>query len=272
MTAISHYAFEETQAGAVAVDSIGGNNGVAFGNPAPAPSTDVPFATSNIGSMQFDGQNYYEVNNTLGADFSICAWVKTSTTGGTNHWENSPIVDAEWGGPAYDFGFGINGAGNLSFGNGGSFAGSGPIDTTIAGAKVVNDNAWHNLCVTRNNTTGEGILYVDGVADGNGILGTGLDVVNSKIWIGAGNDGNAPFVGLIDDVRFFATVISPADVQEIFSPTPPPVDEVQPSEVDFKSDTLASTGGTANPSLPIGASLLVVGAGLLVASRARAKR
>jgi hypothetical protein len=272
-TEINYWSFDETQVGAAAVDSIGGNSGVASGNPAPAPSVDVPYASLNTGSMQFDGQNYFQVNNTLGADFSICAWVKTSLTSGTNHWENSPIVDSEMGGPAYDFGFGINSAGNLSFGNGGDIAGSGPADATIAGTKIVNDNVWHNLCVTRNNTTGEDILYVDGAADGSGTTGTGLDVVNSQIWIGAGQDGNAPFVGLIDDVRFFTTVVTPTAVHEIFSPTPPPVDQPEtPIVVDNQGDVLAHTGGKSTPLLPLGASLILAGAGVAVVARARSKR
>jgi hypothetical protein len=278
--AISYWSLNETVAASPAIDSIGGNNGVASGSPEPAPSTEVPFSTGgNNGSMQFDGQNYFKVNNTVGDSFSICAWIKTSSTGGTNHWENAPIVDSEMGGFAYDFGFGVTGNGTLAFGNGGDFAGGGAGDLTVPGVKVVNDNLWHHVCVSRNNTNGEIVLYVDGAQDAVGTTGTGLVTNNSEAWIGHGQDGNAPFVGLIDEVRFYAAVITPADVQELFAPTPPVEEEEEQEEgsgepeITYIADkSLAATGGVVSPALPIGAFLLLSGLATWGVARSRAKR
>lgn len=277
-TAINSWSLNETVAASAAVDSIGGNNGVASGSPEPAPSTEVPFATGgNTGSMQFDGQNYFKVSNTLSADFSICAWIKTSSSGGNNHWENAPIVDSEMGGfdYDYDYGFGINGNGNLAFGNGGDFVGAGQADATVPGIKVVNDNVWHHVCVSRNNTSGEIILYVDGAQDAVGTTGTGLLISNTEAWIGHGQDGNAPFVGLIDEVRFYGAVIAPADVQAAFGGTLPVEEEEEVTEeetagpeVTFTVEkTLAVTGGTMNPSLLIGVLLLLAGSATWVVAR-----
>jgi hypothetical protein len=278
--AASYWSFNGAAAAAPAVDSIGGNNGVASGSPVPEPSTDVPFSTGgNTGSMQFDGQNYFNVNNTVGDSFSICAWIKTSSTGGTNHWENAPIVDSELGGFDYDFGFGITGNGNIAFGNGGDFAGGGSGDLTIPGVKVVNDNLWHHVCVSRNNTNGEIVLYVDGAQDAVGVTGTGLVNRNSEAWIGHGQDGNAPFVGLIDEVRFYTAVITPADVQELFAP-PPPVEEEEeqeesssePEVIFIAENNLAATGGVVTPALPIGAFLLLSGLATWGVARSRVKQ
>ncbi len=269
-TETSYWSMNESNVGDAAVDSVGGNNGVGSGNPAPAHSVDVPYSTpANAGSMQFDGQNYFEVNNTLSADFSICAWIKTSSTGGYNHWENAPIVDSEMGGFAYDYGFGIDAQGKLAFGNGGNITQSAQGDQTISGVATVNDNAWHNVCVTRNNTTGEDILYVDGAQDFVGVTGVGNLVDNAKAWIGNGQDGNAQFVGLIDDVRFYTTVISAADVHEVFSPTAPVVDPVVPEvRYDVKT-TLAETGGLLNNALVIGALLVLAGSATIVVAKVR---
>jgi hypothetical protein len=278
--AASYWSFNEVAAASPAIDSIGGNNGVASGSPEPAPSTDVPFSSGgNTGSMQFDGQNYFKVNNTVGDSFSICAWIKTSSTGGTNHWENAPIVDSEMGGFDYDFGFGVTSNGNLAFGNGGDFAGGGSGDATVPGIKVVNDNLWHHVCVSRNNTNGEIVLYVDGAQDAVGVTGTGLVTRNSEAWIGHGQDGNAPFVGLIDEVRFYTAVITPADVQELFAP-PPPVEEEEeqeesPSEPEvtfIAENNLADTGGVLSLALPIGAFLLLSGLATWGVARSRAKQ
>ncbi len=276
--AINSWSFNESVAAAPAVDSIGGNNGVASGSPEPTPSTDVPFATGgNTGSMLFDGQNYFKVTNTLGADFSICAWIKTSSVGGNNHWENAPIVDSEMGGFDYDYGFGINANGTLAFGNGGDFGGAGQADATVPGNKIVNDNAWHHVCVSRNNTSGEIVLYADGAQDAVGNTGTGLLISNTEAWIGHGQDGNAQFVGLIDEVRFYGAVIDAADVQAAFAATTP-VDEEEEvveeeaagPEVTFTVEkTLAVTGGAVSPALLIGALLVVSASVTLVVAKVR---
>jgi hypothetical protein len=270
-TVTNSWSFNETTAGDSAVDSVGANNGVAVGN--PTPSTDVPYSNnSNTGSMQFDGSNYYVVSNSLGSDFSICAWIKTSSSGGTNHWENAPIADSEIGGLAYDFGFGINSSGFLSFGNGGDIPNAGTGDATVTGNKVVNDNAWHHVCVSRNNSSGEDVLYVDGTQDTVGNTGTGLVIDNNQIWFGNGQDGNSQFVGNIDEVRFYTSVIAPAEVQALFDESktaPPVVDPTDPVVLYDSKAALAETGGTFDSSLVIGAILMLVGSTALVVSKAR---
>lgn len=279
-TEISRWKFDEQTAGAAAQDSVGGINGNANGNPYPTPSTDVPYTSpANPGSMFFDGQNYYEVANNLAADFSICAWIKTASTGGDWHFTAANIVDAETGGFALDFGFGIESQGRLIFGNGGNIIGQGDADANVVGTKVVNDNAWHHVCVSRNNTTGENILYVDGAQDAVGITGVGLVNSNPLLRIAGGFDGNAPFVGNIDDLRFFSNVVSAADVASIFTPAPvveeePLVLEEEETEVRIlaSSGALADTGVTTWPSFLAGALLLSVGATSLVLQRSAKKQ
>jgi hypothetical protein len=185
-TQVSEYAFEEQAVSAVATDTISANNGVAFGEPTPANSSEVPFTTpANLSSAQFDGQNYFQINNNIGNDFTICAWVKTTSSGGGEHWTSAPIADSEVGGPARDFGFGINYEGKLIFGNGGLIEG-GIVDTAVVGIAVVNNDAWHHLCVTRDGTSGEVKLYADGVLDVTGTTGTGPITDNTYIKIASG--------------------------------------------------------------------------------------
>ena len=264
---ISYWALNETTIGTPARDSIGTNIGEAFGSPQPTPSTDVPFTENgNTGSMLFDGQNYIKVNNTLSADFSICAWIKTQSTGGSNHWENAPIVMAEQGGFAYDYGFGVNSEGKLSFGNGGNITESAQADQTIAGNKLVNDNTWHHVCVSRNNSNGEIALYVDGALDATGVTGLGLINSNSEAWIGHGQDGNAPFVGLIDEVRFYSSVLTLAEIQEIFAPAPPVEEATNEPEEEL---VLADTGFTTENLLLMGIMFLFAGSMILILKRVR---
>lgn len=217
---VARWKFDETVAGTDAADYIGTNHGMAGpgeGN-YPIPSTDVaPVNFENPRSASFDGSQYYTINNPVSTDFSVCAWVKTTSSGGgTNHWESAPIIDAEWGGVNFDFGFGIGNGGRLMFGNGGTPVGGGGLfDTQVNGTTAVNDNQWHNVCMTRNNADGVVKLYVDAQLDGNGTSGVGELNVRSVARIGWGYDGAALFEGLIDDVRVYNVVLDEAQLQNL---------------------------------------------------------
>ncbi|MEY3473162.1 MAG: hypothetical protein RLY22_665 [Actinomycetota bacterium] len=256
--ATNQWKFDEATAGAAAVDSVGSNSGTAFGNPAPQPSTEVAYTSpSNPGSMQFDGQNYYEVANTLSADFTICAWIKTLSTGGDWHWIGANIIEAEVGGYGLDYGFGIDNEGKLMFGNGGEMNGAGN-DNNVKGMTVVADNTWHEVCVTRNNTTGEIILFVDGNQDASGFTGVGLLTANPVARIASGTDGAVPFVGLIDDLRLYTQVLPGTEIASNF----------ETDEVIYQSGVgLANTGNDSRALLALGGSLLLAGAGAIAFAR-----
>ena len=257
-TPTNQWKFNEAAAGAAAVDSVGSNSGTAFGNPAPQPSTEVAYTSpSNPGSMQFDGQNYFEVTNTLSADFTICAWIKTLSTGGDWHWIGANIIEAEVGGYGLDYGFGIDNEGKLMFGNGGEMNGGGN-DNNVKGMTVVADNTWHEVCVTRNNTTGEIILFVDGNQDASGFTGVGLLTANPVARIASGTDGAVPFVGLIDDLRLYTQILPGTEIASNF----------ETDEVIYQSGVgLANTGSDSWALLALGGSLLLAGAGAIAFAR-----
>jgi LPXTG-motif cell wall-anchored protein len=256
----NQWKFDEATAGAAAQDSIGGINGNANGSPSPQPSSDVAYTSpANSGSMQFDGQNYYEIANTLSADFTICAWIKTLSTGGDQHWVGANIIEAETGGFALDYGFGINNEGKLMFGNGGVLNG-GDADANTMGNTVVADNAWHEVCVTRNNTTGENILFVDGNQDASGFTGVGLVNTNPLARIASGTDGAAPFVGLIDDLRLYQSVVPAEEIAARFA-----VDEV----IYQNNVSLANTGRDVSILFASAGALILLGAGSMVFARIR---
>lgn len=259
-TPSNQWKFDEATAGAAAVDSVGSNSGTAFGNLPPQPSTEVAYTSpANTGSMQFDGQNYYEISNPLSADFTICAWIKTLSTGGDQHWVGANIIEAELGGFALDYGFGINNEGKLMFGNGGVLNG-GEADANTMGNTVVADNVWHEVCVTRNNTTGENILFVDGNQDASGFTGVGLVGTNPVARIASGTDGAAPFVGLIDDLRLYQSVVPAEEIVARFA-----VDEV----LYQNNVSLANTGRDSLILFASAGALTLLGAGSLVFARTR---
>lgn len=249
---VARWKFDETTAGVTAKDDIGSNDG-APGKQAgvyPTPSTDVPpVSFPDTGSMNFNGQNYFTINNPVSTNFTICAWVKTSSTGGgVNHWTSAPIMDAEWGGVNYDFGFGVGNGGKLMFGNGGDDVDYGYLyDAQVNGATTINDDAWHNVCATRNNTTGLVNLYVDARLDGSGTTGIGSLTVRGSARIGWGYDGAALYQGLIDDVRVYGTDLSQEQLQNLAdgsdSPNAPPDDN---DGIAAAVEDAAPNGGDAN--------------------------
>lgn len=263
-TPSNQWKFDEATTGSAAQDLIGGINGNAHGNTGyPLPSSDVAYSSpANPGSMQFDGQTYYEVANTLSADFTICAWIKTLSTGGDWHFLGANIFESESGGFDYDYGFGINFEGKLMFGNGGLINGN-EVDANVVGSTVVADNTWHEVCVTRNNTTGEDLLFVDGRQDGSGFTGTGLLTSNTLARIASGTDGAAPFVGLIDDLRLYQQVLSTEEIGSNFGI----------EDETYKNDVfLANTGRDSGMLLMLGAGLLLLGAGSMTLARIRQKQ
>ena len=256
----NQWKFNETTAGAVAVDSVGGMNGTAFGEPAPQPSTDVAYnSPSNPGSMQFDNQNYYEIANTVSADFTICAWIKTLSTGGNVHWTGANFIESEAGGPAFDYGFGIDYQGKLMFGNGGVLNG-GLEDATVTGTAVVADNIWHEVCASRNNTTGEVILYVDGALDASGFTGVGLLTANPVARIASGTDGATKYVGLIDDLRIYTQVLSLEDIS---------AENIDLDDISQTGGGLANTGTDNSGLLALVGLLVLLGSGSMIYSRVK---
>lgn len=268
VTELSHYSFEDLSTANVATDSLASNHGAAFGDPIPSSSADVPYVSpENLESAQFNGQNYFQIENSLGDNFSICAWAKTASFGGGAHWTSAPIVDSESGGWALDYGFGINNEGKVIFGNGGFNPEGGGYDSWVNGTSVVNDSTWHHLCATRDNSNGDVKIYVDGKLDASGTTGTGLLKSNPNIKIGNGSDGNQPFVGLIDDLRLYTSVLSLEEVQAVFQPVLPDPEET--SEPESGAQALADTGSKnfGNELLPIALGLILIGIALLILAR-----
>ena len=262
-TPSNQWKFDETTAGATAIDSFGGNNATPSGNPAPQPSNDVPYTSpTNPSSVLFDGQNFFDLNNPVSGDFSICVWIKTLSVGGMQHFTGANIMESEAGGFAYDWGFGMNRDGKLMMCNGGNLNGS-DIDANVMGVAVVSDNTWHEVCVTRNNATGEDILYVDGQQDSTGFTGKALVTQNPLAHFGSGTDGATPFVGNMDDLRIYQSVLPSSEIASHFGT----------DETTYQNNVfLANTGRDNGLLLLLGSLLLAIGVGSMAVARITQRR
>ncbi len=192
-------------------DSSGqGNSGVVTG------------ATFNSGrwnkGYSFDGSNdyIYAVNspsfNSFGVNpFTISAWFKTSSLG------YSTIIDNKYAGTnnaGYNF-FINTGSSQITF----RIANGTTADNTGGSTANINDNKWHFVTGTKNNT---GIyMYIDGVIDKTSVASvySTYNVTNTQaLYFGAyaGVAGNGNFNGTIDEVRIYNRSLSADEVKELY--------------------------------------------------------
>jgi hypothetical protein len=154
----------------------------------------------------FDGAANEAFPPSVQADMTLALWLQTSTPGtGTegNPWlEGSALLDGENGGPVNDYGLTLLGS-HVAFGVGNP-------DVTFDSKTGVVDGKWHHVAVTRDNTTGTVILYIDGANDGGGKGPVGKrDKVNSHLLTGSG------FVGRLSDLRLYDRVLTPAEITKM---------------------------------------------------------
>ena len=151
----------------------------------------VPTVAVGGGSLRFFGNGAADIDRVkialdnparpvdVGGDFTVEFWMKTAAgnasgacaAGGDNWMNGNTIIDRDV------FGNGDNGDYGISlFGNGGQLAfgvnrmGTG---TTICGATNVADGAWHHIAATRNTSSGQMRIFVDGGIDATGTGPTG---------------------------------------------------------------------------------------------------
>lgn len=209
---VGYWKFDETSPGN-AVDSSGhGTDAIPFGGPVPTSTTPPAITFPNPASIYLTGADYFVIDRPVEDSFSICTWAKTSSVGNSSeHWLLAEILDSEVPTLASDFGFGIDNFGTLGYGNGGTF------DATVNGNTFVSDDNWHHLCVTRNQSSGQVILYVDGAVDAVGATDTATLNDDSEAVIGAGTDGGGVITGFLDDFRIYNRVLTHDEISALYA-------------------------------------------------------
>ena len=233
---VAHWTFDDATFASGAADSSASNTATLSPNcTTPTPSTNVPpsLGSGESRSLNLDGQSCLVITNPFRAvdgghgvikDFSICAWINTTSQGtGVNHWNSAPILDGEVSGVTNDFGFGLSQTGKLTFGTGRANRSN---DERIDGATTVNDGRWHHVCVTRDSTktSGNVVLYVDGLREqstsNNGRGGSNQDAPTASplAHIGWGQDDyHNRFVGFMDELRAYDGVLDDAEIGNLYS-------------------------------------------------------
>ena len=154
--------------------------------------------------------------NLMSSSFTWTAWIKTNQVGyGTEHYNLMYIVSTESGGVNNDFGFGINSNGKLAYGDG-KLGGS---DITINTTESVNTGTWKFVAVTRNRSTGEVKLYIDGGLDTTGNCNV-ANTLNTSPYVLIGSETDFTgytFGGNIGEIRGNTTVLTDSEILNLYS-------------------------------------------------------
>ena len=201
--------------------STAGRNGTLAGSPLPTFDSSGPksfsFTRAYVGNTSSTASKISVNGNFLTDNFTLQTWIKTNQVGyGSAHYTTMYIMASECGGGANDWGLGVNSGGKLAFG-------AGPNDATFATGDSVNTNNWVNVAATREKSTGQIKLYINGVLKTTGTGNTGNSLTCSadgKTWIGNGQDAPAySFGGNISSVLAYTSVLSAADILANYNAT-----------------------------------------------------
>ena len=248
-TLVAHYTFNDTNH--LGLDSSGNifdfnfadDPNLNFGNQGAYSEFPTNDAVEGGSAINFTGGGFLsyettppEILNTFGGDYSLAAWIKT-----TNQFDSD-------GDPAY-FGAGIVSADvpgvyndyiPLAQTGGEAATFTGNPDTTVNSTVDINDGNWRHVVVTRQASSGLMQIYIDGAlnASGNGPAGFLGDP--RLVTVGALADASqiSPdncgpyynYVGFLDDLQIYDTVLSPSDVNTLYNN---PGKTVGQSAVDF---------------------------------------
>ena len=271
----------------VAADVSGhGNNlvlGGSFGSgKGPAISPD---SVSGSGSVSFDGGSFLAAPPTLlpvvAGTFSISLWVKTGQNMGQPNngfflGGGAGIIAADVPGVAEDLVPVCLTGGVIGFNTGGS------EDDTLYSATSVNENSWHHVVVTRDQSTGMKQIFIDGSPDVAAAATTDLLTQPQLLVLGCVTDSSNPdpaspeqngvsgYVGLLDDLQVYDRVLLPSEVAYLFLNPAKPVKVVPVSGIvayyDFDEGAALAPDVSGNGNDLVQAGFFGGGSGPSIAS------
>ena len=191
---VAHWKLDETD-GDIACDSLGGNDGICFGNPFWQPTGGM-----RDGALVFGGIDDYIstpfILDPAEGSLSVCAWIFGGAPG--------QVILSQTG----DFGgmwLGANPSeGTLMTGFSEMYFG------TLESDSVITDIRWHHVGMVYDLGSLHRRLYVDGILVAEDTTAVSGVPSGGGLHIGAGKDLDASgfFTGLIDDVRIYNVALT----------------------------------------------------------------
>jgi len=190
------------------------------------------------GALEFDGDgDYVQIPRVVEDDWTIMLWLRTdnlSQGAGNNRFRTngSALIDGDFGSQLDNFAMTFK-SGTIVAGC--TMPGVGAA-ASLSSNTAISDSQWHHVGWTRDSTTGEMVIYMDGVLDASGErtddTWKGTKNAQDHIKIGAHDYSNTQgfFTGQLDEVKFFTRVLNEDEIKlemrpdkrVAFSPEPIP--------------------------------------------------
>ena len=192
---VAWYAFEND-----ITDSQGNNDGAPI---KPDPNAPFTYISGQVGqAISLNGSDEaVEIARSIRNSMTIEFWVQTTSTAGVGSgwFDGDGLIDGELPGfNQNDFGVVLRGS-NFTFGVGDLSGAFGNIDSTTA----INDGDWHYCVATRDHTTGEIAIYVDGSQEAATTAPLGRKDGPDVLRIGSIQTGINYFAGQLDEVKLY---------------------------------------------------------------------
>jgi hypothetical protein len=241
-TLVAHFAFDTTDAqnDVIGTDSSGNGNDITFGAGGggggvfiTAEAAAGPLAIQFSAGPDDDGLGVLswspppaQLLSAMAGSFTVSCWIKTTqifAAEGDAAWEGAGIVTGDVAGTANDYVPIALTGGEIAFTTGGPTG----DDTLSSIDDSVNDGNYHLITVSRNQSTGEKKIYIDGMLDNTGYGVTNLLTDTQQIDIGSLGSGGDPnpgdygfynqYVGDLDDLQFYSGVLNATEVAYLYN-------------------------------------------------------
>ncbi|MDQ2075234.1 DUF6701 domain-containing protein [Marinimicrobium sp. ABcell2] len=239
---VAYYRFDEPSwdgsANQVEDSSGNGRDGTAVGGATTAGAS--PAIPGNPGTCRygsFDGDSdYVEVpglSDYLNGTASLAFWMRTNQVGSDVGWQAPGVTGVEQSAGTDDIFWGwLDASGRIGLSVGNDF-------DNWKSTSSVNTGSWQHVVLTRDHMAGTFKIYVNGVLENSGSIGTGI-IGTAFSSIGRIEDTGASagnfFEGDLDEVRVYDFVLQDEQVSAI-------MDETHPCEMFVESYSVVHSGG-----------------------------
>ncbi|HVY25339.1 MAG TPA: LamG domain-containing protein [Polyangiaceae bacterium] len=154
---------------------------------------------------RFDGATFATTTRPVQDDFTIEAWIQTSSSPASNHFsEGSALVFADVEKiAANDFA--------VALANGKLLFNAGKPDEAVAGTSTLTTGKWVHFAISRSKTTGIMLVFINGILEGSGVGNTESLSDEPTLTIG-GRAGRNFFSGLMSELRIWQRVCSQSEI------------------------------------------------------------
>jgi len=221
---IGHYTFDNPAS--LGEDSSGFGNHADFLNNVGFTASGIlsggaVFVSSQSSQLSWSGATD-PIANVVAGDYTFSVWIRTTQSFGFNGsagFEGAGVIYSDLPGSANDaIPAAINGS------QIGHFTGGAGQGNTIHSTSAINTDEFIHVVVTRNLTTGEKKVYINGVEEASTTHEPGLPLNQRQELVVGGNtfDGRY-FDGTLDELRVYNEVLSQTEIDVLFAaPVPEP--------------------------------------------------